>query len=399
MGLYKCVVYDKDKKRRKIKLELDSEEEVNDYISINELTVVSMRSAENKSKDNNKNKVKIKDKEIRILCRQMGILLESGCEITKMIDILINQSNSKISNVLSEISNHIKRGNPITKSFQKSELFSTFFISMVNAGEVSGNLDKVMHNLADYYDKEYKLKSKIKTLLIYPIILILLSLVSMMIIMVAVIPNFEMIFTSNGINPPLLTRILINISTFIRTKYVCIIIAILITIPISIHYIKNSTKITLIKNNFKFKIPIIKNITQLIITTRFCRALSILVESGIQIVNSIDIAAKIIDNKLTYEKLLISKEYIQRGNSVSNSLKLSNVFPKLFISMINIGEESGRLEECLKTIDNFYGNELDTKIEIIMKVIEPAIIVIIGIIIGVFLVAMVSPMFDAIVSI
>jgi type IV pilus assembly protein PilC len=123
------------------------------------------------------------------------------------------------------------------------------------------------------------------------------------------------------------------------------------------------------------------------------------VESGIQIVDSIEISAKIIDDKLTYEKLSISKEHIQRGNNISDSLKSSNVFPGLFISMINIGEESGRLEECLKTIDNFYGNELNTKLEIIMKVIEPAIIVIIGIIIGVFLVAMVSPMFDAIVSI
>ena len=155
MDLYKCVVYDKDRKRRKIKLKLDSEEEVNDYISANELTMVSMRSTYSKSKYNNKSKVKIKDKEIRVLCRQMGILLESGCEITKMIDILINQSNNKISNVLSQISNHIKRGNSITESFQKSELFSTFFISMVNAGEVSGNLDRVMHYLADYYDKEY----------------------------------------------------------------------------------------------------------------------------------------------------------------------------------------------------------------------------------------------------
>ena len=258
MGLYKCVVYDKDRKRRKIKLELDSEEEVNDYIGTNELTMVSMRSSYNKNKDNIKNSTKIKDKEIRILCRQMGILLESACEITKMIDILINQSNRKISNVLSQISNHIKRGNSITQSFQKSELFSTFFISMINTGEVSGNLDKVMYNLADYYDKEYKLKSKIKTLLIYPIILILLSVVSMIIIMVVVIPNFEMIFISNGIKVPLLTRILINVSTFIRTKYVYIIIAILIIIPISIQCIKNSTKITLIKNNLKFKIPIIK---------------------------------------------------------------------------------------------------------------------------------------------
>lgn len=394
MGLYKCVVYDKDKNRKKLKLDLDSEEDFNNYINTNELTMVSIKSI-----DNDKTNVKIKEKEIRILCRQMGILLESGCEITKMIDILRNQFNNKISEILSETSNHIKKGNSITESFKKSKSFSTFFIGMIKAGETSGNLDKVMHSLADYYDKEHKVKSKIRTVSIYPIILLILSILSMIFIMVVVIPNFEMIFTSNGINPPLLTTILINVSIFIRTKYIYITIVILGTTPMLTHFIKNSTKINQFKNNLKFKIPVIKNITQLVITTRFCRALKILVESGVQIIDAIEISAKIIDNKLTYEKLLISKECIEKGNSIGHSLELSNVFPKLFISMINIGEESGRLEQSLKTIDSFYSNDLDIKMEQIMKLIEPIIISIIGIIIGIFMIAMVMPMFDAIVSI
>ncbi|HSQ88775.1 type II secretion system F family protein [Romboutsia sp.] len=393
MGLYKCVVYDKDKKRKNLKIELDSEEEINNYISINELTMVSIKTIDNKES------IKLKEKELKILCRQMGILLESGCEITKMIEILRNQSNNKISNILSEIANHIQRGNSITESFQKSKLFSTFFISMIKAGEVSGKLDTVMYSLADYYDKEDKVKSKIKTVSIYPTILLVLSAASMLIIMTMVIPRFEMIFISNGMNPPLLTKILINISSFIRTTYIYIIIVILGIIPTSIHFIRNSTKVIRLKNNLKFKTPVIKNITQLVITTRFCRALSMLVESGVQIIDAIDISAKIIDNKFIYEKLLISKGYIEKGNSIGHSLNLFNVFPKLFISMINIGEESGRLEESLKTIDSFYSNDLDTKIERIMRLIEPIIILIIGVIIGIFMVAMVMPMFDAIVSI
>lgn len=394
MCLYKCVVYDKDKNRKKLKMDLDSKEEVYNYMSINELTIVSINSI-----IDYKEKIIIKEKEIRILCRQMGILLESGCEIIKMIDILRNQSSNKISSILSQISNSIQRGNSITESFQKSKLFSPFFISMIKAGEVTGKLDRVMHSLADYYDKEYKLKSKIKTILIYPTILLVVSIISMTFIMVVVIPNFEMIFISNGINPPMLTKILINISRFIRTKYIYILIVALYTILILINLLIKSSRINTFKNNMKFKIPFIKNINQLIITTRFCRALSILVESGVQIIDSIDISARIIDNQVIYEKLLISKEHIEKGNSIGDSLKLSKVFPKLFISMISIGEESGRLEESLKTTDTFYSNDLDTKIEQTIHIIEPVIIVVVGIIIGIFMVAMVMPMFDAIVSI
>ena len=392
MSFYECVVYNKNKKKKKIKIESKSKEDLYNYIDTNELTIVSSKDVSDKF--NNK---KIKEKELRVLCRQMGILLESGCEITKVMNILKNQSNNKIDYILSQISNHIQLGNSITESFQKTNLFSSFFISMIKAGEFSGNLDKVMHNLAHYYDKEYKLKSKIKTVLIYPIILLILSMLSMLFIMIIVIPNFEII--SNGIKVPLLTKMLIGTSRFIRTKYIYIIIFILIATPLLTNFIKNNSKINKFKNNLKFKIPLIKNITNLVITTRFCRALNMLVSSGVQIVKAIDISAQTIDDKFIYEKLLISKEYIEKGNSIGDSLMKVNIFPKLFISMINIGEESGKLDDSLKTIDSFCSNDLDIKIEQIMKIIEPLIIVIVGVFIGIFMIAMVIPMFDAIVSI
>jgi type IV pilus assembly protein PilC len=124
-----------------------------------------------------------------------------------------------------------------------------------------------------------------------------------------------------------------------------------------------------------------------------------LVASGVQIVKAIDISAQTIDDKFIYEKLLISKEYIEKGNSIGDSLMKVNIFPKLFISMINIGEESGKLDDSLKTIDSFCSNDLNIKIEQIMKIIEPLIIVIVGVFIGIFMIAMVIPMFDAITSI
>ncbi|MGL4912443.1 MAG: type II secretion system F family protein [Romboutsia sp.] len=339
---------------------------------------------------------KVKDKELSVLCKQMGILLQSGCEITRMLDILAKQSNSNISKVLNIVSDNIKQGSSIAESFQQTQVFSMFFISMVRAGEVSGSLDGVMHNLADYYTKEYKMKSKIRNASIYPIIVVSFSIISFAIIMVFLIPQFEIMFAGNGINPPFITKILIKISLFIRTKYMYMMIIIL-GILIILNF--TSKKVPKIKmDNLKFKIPILKGINQTIATTRFCKTLGMLVKSGIQIVEGIDISSKVIDSEYIYEKLFIAKEYIQKGNSVGYSLEKSNVFPILFISMINVGEESGRLDNCLETTEEFYNNELDMKTEKIAKSIEPAIIIILAFFVGVFMIAMVIPMFDSITS-
>ncbi|WP_242824180.1 type II secretion system F family protein [[Clostridium] dakarense] len=283
----------------------------------------------------------------------------------------------------------------MTESFQKTNSFSNFFISMIKAGEVSGNLDKVMSDLSDYYDKEHKLKSKIMLILIYPVILIILSIASMLFILFFIVPNFEIIFQNNGINPPILTKILINISRFIRENHMFILILFIISLFMVNHYIKSSK----FKNSVTFKIPIIKDISRLVITSKFCRSFSILIEGGIQIIDAINISSQVIDNEFIYERLAISREYIQRGDSISSSLSKPNIFPQLFISMINIGEESGRLDNSLKTINEFYENDLETKIQQFVKIIEPVITIIIGIIVGIFIISMVLPMFDAITSI
>ena len=176
-----------------------------------------------KSKSNlKKSNQKIKSKELKVLCKQMSILLKSGCEITRILNILYEQSNKKLKRAIEEVSINIQNGNNITESFEKTNLFSSFFVNMLQAGELSGNLDKIMNDLAKYYDSEERLKSKIISISIYPIILIIMSMVSGFFILVFIIPNFEMIFEANGINPPLLTKILIGTSVFIREKYLYI---------------------------------------------------------------------------------------------------------------------------------------------------------------------------------
>ncbi|EGT4931458.1 type II secretion system F family protein, partial [Clostridioides difficile] len=240
---------------------------------------------------------RISDKEIRVICKEIGILLESGCEITKIFEIIESQSSKKAKNLLSIVSNHIQKGNSIAESFQITGIFSKFFISMIKAGETSGNLDIIMSDLSNYYDKEYKLKMKIITISIYPIILIILSILSMLFIFVFVIPNFQVVFTNNGIEPPLITRVLMGISTVVTNNLAYIIFSFILFSIGSIYFFITNDNIKKLINSLKFKIPFIKKINQLVATTRFSRALSVLISSGIQIVEAIDMSASVIDNE------------------------------------------------------------------------------------------------------
>ena len=354
----------------------------------------------NKNKSNHKlTNQKIKSKELKVLCKQMSILLKSGCEITRILNILQEESSKKLKKALEQVSMNIQNGNSITDSFEKTNLFSNFFINMLHAGERSGSIDSIMDDLATYYDSEEILKSKIISISIYPIILIIMSIISGFFILIFIIPNFEMIFLANGIEPPLLTKVLISLSKFIRDKYIYILFVSSIYTLLMYYLSKHNSKIKYINDSLKIKIPFTKNIMILLITTRFCRALNILIESGIQIIDAIDISSKVIDNEIVYKKLSISREYISRGNSISYSISKSEIFSNTFISMIKIGEESGRLDDTLKVTNDFYSEELNIKIDKAMKLAEPMITVIIGLVIGLFIIAMVMPMFDVINSI
>ena len=354
----------------------------------------------NKNKSNHKlTNQKIKSKELKVLCKQMSILLKSGCEITRILNILQEESSKKLKKALEQVSINIQNGNSITDSFEKTNLFSNFFINMLHAGERSGSIDSIMDDLATYYDSEEILKSKIVSISIYPIILIIMSIISGFFILIFIIPNFEMTFLANGIEPPLLTKVLISLSRFIRDKYIYIFFISLIFTLLIYYLNKHNSKVKYINDSLKIKIPFTKNIMILLITTRFCRALNILIESGIQIIDAIDISSKVIDNEIVYKKLSISREYISRGNSISYSISKSEIFSNTFISMTKIGEESGRLDDTLKVTNDFYSEELNIKIDKAMKLAEPMITVIIGLVIGLFIIAMVMPMFDAINSI
>lgn len=329
----------------------------------------------------------------------MSILLKSGCEISRILRILIDESNGKLKGVLKQILSSIEKGNSIKESFENTKAFSAFYISMIASGEMSGNLDDVMDKLSIYYDKEQKLKNKIISVMIYPAILLVSTIVSFTAILIFLIPNFEEIYTDNTIQTPMLTRVLIFLSHLIRDDFILIIAVNVLIVGAFVYLKKNSDKFNEILNRISFKIPVVKTFRQLTITNKFIKSLSILISSGVQVVYSIEASAKAMDNDYIYNKICAANEFIKKGNNIGDSLKNVEELPSLLISMIVIGEESGRLDNILGTVSEYYENELDSKLEIGTKYFENFITLFIGIVVGITVISMMIPMFDAVAAI
>ncbi|MGM9533153.1 type II secretion system F family protein [Intestinibacter sp.] len=394
MESYKCIVYNEENKRKVIDLDFEYEEDVFKFAKDNNLKI----SAIKKRRSIFSFSQKLKNKELKILCKEIGILFESGCEITRLLEVLEAQASKKLRPVLRKILREIESGNSITESFKKTSAFSRFFISLVYAGEISSNLDQVMYRLSEYYDKEAKLKSKIISISIYPVILALVTVASVLLILLFIMPKYEAIYLENNIDIPAITRGMLFLSNFIRNNYIAILLVSFMSVIISMYIFKNNQELRKELHKLFLRLPKVGELMLLNITNKFSKSLYILVKSGVEIVNAIDISAKVIDKKYIYEMICVANDSIKEGNSIGISLSKINLFPQLFITMVTIGESTGRLEEALETINKFYENELDEKVEIGTKYFEVGIILVMGLIVGVTVISMVIPMFNTISS-
>ncbi len=339
----------------------------------------------------------IKSEELNSICKKMSILLRSGCEINKSLNILENHEGIKSKKIINQIRRNLEKGNSLTESFHKTKMFPKFFVNMINVGEKSGNLDEIMEDLAEYYIKEKQIKRKIETSLMYPKLLMLAMISSYIFISFFIMPNFENMYSMNGIEISGINEVIMNTSRIIRESPLKLFILILIILLIAIYLVTSKNKnIVYIKSKMKFIIPYYKKFNILIITTKISRSLFILIKSGINIIDAIDISSKIIDNIIVENKLEDVKKNLEKGNSISEAMNNVSIFPNTFIYMIETGEESGSLDNVLKITEEFYMQELKDMLEEFTKKLEPALTMIIGLVMGVFMLIMVTPMYDVI---
>ena len=372
----------------------DSESQVREMLLSNQYYPLSIEKENSKSKSSFSFNRKVKLKDIAVFCRQFYVMLDSGLSIGKALNILIEQGEKpKIREALIGVNGDLKRGETLANSMRKrKDVFPNLLTSMIDAGERSGNLDIILKRMAEYYEKETKIRGKIKSAMIYPIVLGVVAIIAITFILTFVMPTFVQMFEENNVDLPTSTKMVLGTSKMLG-KYGIIIFLILVTAIILLgKYLKSEEgqyKLSVIN----LKIPVIKKLTQKIIVSRFTRTMGIVSSSGMSLVTSLEIVASVVGNKIAERELLKVKEKVLKGEGLGDSIMKIKIFPPMLASMVKVGEEAGSLDSILDKTADFYDDELEREIQTATALIEPAMIVVMGIIIGFLLISILTPMF------
>ncbi|QXM06003.1 type II secretion system F family protein [Crassaminicella indica] len=337
---------------------------------------------------------KMNSKELSIFCRQFYVLFHAGVDIIRCFHALTLQTTNKnLKIILKSIEESLKKGQTLTLALTYTKVFPQLFINMIQAGEMSGKLDKILKKMAIHYEKESKFQKKIATAMIYPLILCITSILVVIFLLTYVIPCFINMFENAGVQLPLPTRILLIISSLcIHYWYFGFIL--LIFSACWLYRISKKDNTQMFLDKLKFRIPIMKRITQIIISIRFSRTLALLLSSGISLISALEITSKAVSNKFVENQIKKSIEEIAKGESLAKSVKEIGLFSPLMISMIEIGEEAGTLDNLLDQTADFMEEEIEKILEKILPMLEPLLITVMAIIIGFILLAMVMPIFE-----
>lgn len=338
---------------------------------------------------------KITAKDLTIFCRQMNTMLDAGISITNCLSMLSTQvTNKRLRVIITEIEDDVKRGEMLSHSMAKyPDAFPKLLVSMVESGEASGNLDEMMLRMAIHFEKENKINSKVKSAMIYPIVLAVIASVAVAVIMIFVMPTFQEMFEESNTELPAITSFLISLSTFIR-RNILYIVLIITVIVVAVTRFKKTTKGYEFFSNIKLKMPIIGNLTQKTVTSRFTRTMSTLLSSGISMMEAIPIIKSILNNKVAEDAMDEIRDKVMKGDGLSGPIRDSGVFPDMLASMIRVGEEAGSLDEMLEKTADYYDEEVDVAISNATSMIEPIMILIMGVVIGTMVIGIMLPMFD-----
>ena len=338
--------------------------------------------------------------EIAVLCRQFSVLMNAGITIVEAVSILRSQSENKyLEEVLADVHNQLQMGNLLSQALRKyDDIFEEFLINMVVVGEASGTLDEIMERLAEYYERNNKINQKIKSAMTYPVILAVLTVAVVILLMVKVLPMFAGIMIQMGGTMPGLTRALMAVSEFF-VRNVFLIIFTIAALAVGMRYLVKTDKGKAWYDGVKLAIPGVKAINVKIITARFSRSLSILLKSGIPIMNAIDIVKSLIGNTVIERKFEACSEDMRSGKGISGPIQNLNFFPKLLERMVAVGESSGELDEMLGRTASFFDSEVEEAIDRLTVMIEPLMIVVLGAVVGIIIVSIMLPMISVMTSI
>lgn len=340
-------------------------------------------------------KKRISQKDVGVFTRQLADLLEGGLTLFQALDTLTRQTENKIfSRIIQDIRDKVKEGNPLSDTLQNYPMiFNPLYVSMVRSGEAGGMLDSVLVRLAEFSEKEQELRSRVMGALTYPVFLASFGVITVVVLIVFVVPRLTAIFNDFGQTLPLATRILMAVSHFMA-NWGWLITIFLILLVLILNQQKKTPEGKLFFDRLKLKFPILGKLILTGEIARMSRTLSTLLESGVPVLKSLEIVKDTVQNEIMRRELVAIHEKISKGASLGTSLEDSRYFPLFMINMVKVGERGGVLEKALLKVADSYDREIDRFTRMFTTLLEPVLILTLGLIVGFIVVSMLLPIFN-----
>jgi type IV pilus assembly protein PilC len=338
---------------------------------------------------------KIKQKDLVMFFRQFAVMIEANVTIVESLKTLVDQTkNISLQKLISDLAYDVDSGYLLSDAMAKrSDIFSEFYINIIRSGETSGKLEEVLNYLADEVEKNYDMVSKIKNAMIYPIFIITALVGVGVFMMVFVLPELIVVIEESGGELPISTRIVIAVSNFLQS-YLWLVIILLIAAVFGFKYISKTKRGGAILDAIRIRLPVFGNLFRLIYIVRFTRSLGTLLKGGVNISKSLEISARVVKNQVYKGLINDTLRAVNDGNSIVAVFEKSSDIPVMVTQMMAIGEQAGKLDDVLDRITEFYNKEINTILANLTTIMEPLIMVILAVGVGIMVAAVILPMYN-----
>jgi len=390
MPVFSYVASDYTGQRVKGQIEAKDRASVIASLRKDQLVIISIKEVKESGFFKKAGKVKLED--LVVFTRQLAALVKAGVPLVKGLNILSAQvENQTLKKIISAVLTKIESGSSLSDALASyPKVFSPLYINMIKAGEFSGALDTILERLALYLEGIGKLNRKVRSALIYPIIIIVVAISITAVIFIKVIPGFKTIFDSLNVELPLITKIVLKVSDLSR-KYFLFMLLLGIAPLVALKSLSYKPRFRLAQDKFKLKLPVVGSVMRKVIIARFSRTLSTLLKSGVSILAALQIGSATSGNKVVEATLNKVADRVSKGEKIGESLAEDKIFAPLVVNLIAVGEETGDIGSMLDKIATFYEDEVDTAVSALVSMIEPVIIIFLGVLVGGIVIAMFLP--------
>lgn len=400
MSTFVYTVVDGSGKTVRGKMDAETEQSVMNKLHEQNLHIVNVSKQREGKKTPTLGNRKVKLKSMVIFSRQFATMIDAGIAVVRCLDILEGQTkDDALKPAIGQCRRDVKAGLSLTDAFSKhTNVFSRLYINMVRAAETGGILDQILDRLATFLEKEDEIRSKIKSAMIYPVMVLVFAMLMLLALFMFVLPKFKEIFVSMNVQMPLATRLLFGGSTFLKTYwYVLLLLVVGGFVGYRAYAKTEQGKFQIDK--MKLKVPAIGELVQKMAISRFSRTFATLIASGVPMMRSLEIVGETSGNVVIAQAVESARTAIREGQKISAPLAQSGLFPSMVTHMIDIGEETGRLSDMLVKVSDFYDQEVEGAVKALTSLIEPCLIVFMGGIVGFIAISIMAPIFKLISAI